>query len=121
MYDPTGLISPAHLIGKILYREIIPWDESVPQPIKLKWEKWKLDVGNKLEIPRSLTPEQEPINSVDLHIFGDVSVLGYFAYVVVNQPSKVNQGLVASKLRLSKKDITILTILVIIFWNFTIF
>ena len=22
VYDPTGLISPAHLIGKILYREI---------------------------------------------------------------------------------------------------
>ena len=50
VYDPTGLILPAHLIGKILYREMceskIPWVESVPQTIKLKWEKWKLDIVN---------------------------------------------------------------------------
>ena len=61
VYDPTGLISPAHLIGKILYREIceskIPWDESVTQKIKLKWEKWKLHIVNKVEIPRSLTKQ----------------------------------------------------------------
>ena len=40
VYDPTKVILPAHLIGKILYREIcelkIPWDESVPQKIKFK-------------------------------------------------------------------------------------
>ena len=73
VHDPTGLILPAHLIGKILYREIceskIAWDESVPQTTKLKWEKWKLDILNKVEIPRSLTLKQDPINSVDLHIF----------------------------------------------------
>ena len=113
VYDPTGLISPANLIGEILYREIcesrISWDESVPQTIKLKWEKWKIDIVNKVEIPRSLTLKLEPITSVDLQIFRDASILGYcaVAYAVVSQPSKVNQGLVASKSRLSKKDITI--------------
>ena len=113
MYDPTGFMLPAHLIGKILYREIckskIPLDESVPQTIKLKREKWKLNIVNKVEIPRSLTLKQEPIISVDLHIFGDASILGYCAaaYAVVSQPSRVNQGLVGSKSRLSKKDITI--------------
>ena len=59
VYDPTGLISSPHLIGKIFYRKIcesrISWDESVPQTITLKWEKWKLDIVNKVEIPRSLT------------------------------------------------------------------
>ena len=113
VYDPTRLISPAHLIGKILYREIcesrISWDESLSQTIKLKWEKWKIDIVNKVEIPRSLTLKLEPITSVDLHIFGDESILGCCAVAnaVVSQPSKVNQGLVASKSRLSKKDITI--------------
>ena len=113
VYDPTGLISPAHLIGKISYREIcwskISWDKSVPQTIKLKWEKWKLNIVNKVEIPRSLTLKQEPLNSVDLHYFGDTSILRYcaVAYAVVSQPSKVNQGLVASKSRLSKKGVTI--------------
>ena len=51
VYDPTGLISPAHLIGKVFYREIceskLPWDESVPQTIKRKWEKWKLVIVTK--------------------------------------------------------------------------
>ena len=63
---------------------------------------------NKVEIPRSLTLKLEPITSVDLHIFGDKSILGCCAVAnaVVSQPSKVNQGLVASKSRLSKKDIT---------------
>ena len=55
VYDSTRLISRAHLIDKILYREIyeskIPWDESVPQTIKIKWEKWKLDIVNTVKIP----------------------------------------------------------------------
>ena len=83
VYDPTGLILPTHLIGKILYREIcesrISWDESVPQKIKLKWEKWKRDIVNKVEIPRSLPLKLEPTTFVDLHIFGDASILGYCA------------------------------------------
>ena len=46
---------------------------------------------------------------VDLHVFGGASVLGYCAaaYVVVHQPSSVKQGLIASKSRLSKRDMTI--------------
>ena len=46
---------------------------------------------------------------VDSHVFGDASVLGCCAaaYVVVHQPSDVNQGLIASKSRLSKRDMTI--------------
>ena len=46
---------------------------------------------------------------VDLHVFGDASVLGCCAsaYVVVHQPSNVNQGLITSKSRLSKRDMTI--------------
>ena len=113
VYDPTRLILPAHLIGKIWYRELceskILWDESLPQTIQLKCEKWKLDIVNKVEMPRSLTLKQEAIDSVDLHICGDVSILGNcaVAYAVASQPSKVNQGLVASKSRLLKKDLMI--------------
>ena len=98
---------PAHLIGKVLYREIceltILWNESVPQAIKLKWEKWKIDIVNKVDICRSLTLKEEPINFEDLHILGYCAV----AYAEVSLPSKVNQGLIASKSRLSKKGITI--------------
>ena len=111
--DAIGLISPSHLIGKILYREVcelkIPWDEVVPLPIKQKWDKWKLDIETKVEIPRSIPLKQESVTMVDLHVFGDASVLGCCAaaYVVVYQPSSVNQGLISSKSRLSKRDMTI--------------
>ena len=109
VYNPTGLILPAHFISKILYREVcelkVLWDESLPQTIKLNWGKWEVDIVNKVEIPRSLTLIQKPINYVDLHIFGDANILGCcaVAYEVVSQPWKVNQGLVASKSRLSRK------------------
>ena len=81
----------------------------MPKTIKLKWEKWKVDIINNVQIPRLLTLKEDPINSVDSNIFGDASILGYcaVAYAVVSHPSKVNQGLVVSKARLPKKDITI--------------
>ena len=50
VYDPTRLISPAHLIGKTLYKEIcgskISWDESVTQTIKLKYSKYSKQSRN---------------------------------------------------------------------------
>ena len=56
VYDPIGLISPTHLISKILYREVrelkIPWNEVVPLSIKQKWDKWKLHIETKAEISR---------------------------------------------------------------------
>ena len=113
VYDPIGLISPSHLIGKILYGEVcelkIPWDEVVPLPVKQKWDKWMLDIETKVEIPRSIPLKQESVTMVDLHVFGDASVLGCCAaaYVVVYQPSSLNQGLIASKSRLSKRDMNI--------------
>ena len=80
VYDPIGLISPTHLIGKILYREVcklkIPWDETVTSSIKQKWDKWKLDIETKIEIPRSISLKKESVTMVDLHLFGDASVLG---------------------------------------------
>ena len=112
VYDPIGLISPTHLIGKILYRKVcelkIPWEEVVPLPIEQKCDKWKLDIEIKVEIPRSIPLKQESVTMIDLHVFGDSSVLGCCAaaYAVVYQPSSVSQGLIASTSRLSKRDMT---------------
>ena len=112
-YYQIGLILSSQLIGKILYREVFelktPWDEVVPLPIKQKWDKWKLDIETKVEIPRSIPLKQESVAMVGLHAFTDASVLGCCtaAYVIVYQPSRVNQGLIASKSRLSKRDMTI--------------
>ena len=66
----------------------------------------------KIEIPRSVPLKQESVTRVDLHVFGDASALGCCAaaYVVVYQSLSVNQGLIASKSRLSKRDLTILSL-----------
>ena len=49
------------------------------------------------------------MTSVDQHVFGDASIVANCAavYDVVNQPAAISQGLVASKSRISKRDLTI--------------
>ena len=52
---------------------------------------------------------KESIIAVELHVFGDVSIVASCAvvYVVVHQPSVTNQGLVVSKSRISKNNFAI--------------
>ena len=47
--------------------------------------------------------------ATDQHMFGDASILANCAtvYAVVFQPSITNKGLLVSKSRISKKDVTI--------------
>ena len=62
----------------------------------------------KSEIPRSVPLHKESITAVDLHVFGDASIIASCAvvYAVVHQPSVTNQGLVVSKSRISTKKLT---------------
>ena len=63
----------------------------------------------KVQVPRSLTANREDIKAIDLHAFGDASKKGVSTavYAVVYQESCVNQGLITSKSRLAKKDLSI--------------
>ena len=58
---------------------------------------------------RTLAPFREPIDSIELHSFGDASGRGVSAavYAVVRQMSGVNQGLIAAESRLAKQGLTI--------------
>ena len=113
VYDPLGLVSPVLLVGKSVYRDAcdqrLPWDKSLPQPLSSRWQQFQLNLSDALEFPRSLTSLEEPIEAVNLHTFGDSSKEGTAAvvYAVVHQKSGVNQGLVAAKSRLAKKELTI--------------
>ena len=51
----------------------------------------------------------EPIQSIQLHAFGDASSQEFCAavYAVANQESGTNQGLITAKSRLSKRNLTI--------------
>ena len=109
------MISASHIIGKVIYRELcdkeLHWDTIILQILKKNFlKKWVNDITNiPTEIPGSIPTSKESITSVDLHVFGDASILANCAavYAVVNQPSEISQGLVASKSRISKRDLTI--------------
>ena len=59
------------------------------------------------EIPRSISI-RETITNIDRHLFSDASMNGLctVAYAVVYQPNKISQGLITSKSRLAKRNLT---------------
>ena len=62
----------------------------------------------QIEIPRS-NSFRETITNIDIHLFSDVSINGVctVAYAVIYQPNKISQGLITSKSRLAKRNLTI--------------
>ena len=101
------------LHGKFLYRdccdEKLPWDANLPPDLQTRWSVWEQNLPDHVSAPRSLVKYQEPIEEIDLHTFGDASGQGVAATVVavVRQNSGISKGLVASKSRLAKKNLTI--------------
>ena len=71
--------------------------------------KWVNGLNIKIEIPRSISI-RETITNIDIHLFSDASINGVCttAYAVIYQPNKINQGLITSKSRLVKRNLTIL-------------
>ena len=112
IYDPLGFISPVLLIGKILFHNLcdlrIPWDNEIPQEMENKWVKWIKGLNIKTETPRSISI-RETITNIDINLFSDASINAVctVAYVVIYQPNKISQGLITSKSRLVKRNVTI--------------
>lgn len=77
--------------------------------MRKRWEEWSLQMLEHFTVPRSLAPYHQPVLSISLHAFGDASKNGVSAavYVVVEQEQGTTQGLVCSKSRLAKRDLTI--------------
>ena len=111
IYD-TGFTSSVLLMGKILFRNLcdlrIPWDNEILQEIENEWVKWVNGLNIKIGIPRSISI-RKTIKNIDIHLFSDVSINGIctVAYAVIYQPNKISQGLITSKSRLSKRNLTI--------------
>ena len=74
-----------------------------------KWLKYERSLPCQVSAPRSLAKAEEPIESVELRAFRDASGIGVSAavYAVIQQPARVNSGLVAAKSCLEKKGLTI--------------
>ena len=113
VYDPFGLVSPATLVGKQLYRELCeakcPWDGELTEQTKKRWEVWQRLMSSKFTVPRTLVPLHQPIKAITLHAFGDASKRGVSAttYAVVEQDGETTQGLICAKSRLAKQNLTI--------------
>ena len=113
VFDPLGVASPTVLVGKRIYREAcdqrLPWDALLPEKLDKQWGNFKKSLPDEVKVPRSLAPAKEPVQAIDLYIFGDTSGTGTAAavYAVVYQESSTNQGLVTAKARLAKKGLTI--------------
>ena len=60
------------------------------------------------EIPRSISI-RETITNIDIQLFSDASINGVciVAYAVIYQENKISQGLITSKSRLAKRNLTI--------------
>ena len=59
IYDPLGIISPCHVLGKVVCGELcdenIPWDAEAPEQLKNKFVKWMRDTSSlKNKIPYGL-------------------------------------------------------------------
>jgi hypothetical protein len=84
VYDPLGFLAPVLLEGKQilqeLCKEMIGWDEPIPESIKFRWERWRSDLVllRKLSVKRCLKPENfGRVIQVQLHSFSDASIKGY--------------------------------------------
>ena len=113
VYDPTGLISPTVVRGKMIFRETcnlkIGWDTKLPDKPKHKWERWKQSLPTSVSVLRSVPELKVYVQKIDLHTLGDASKDGCHAlvYSILHQSSGISQGLLCLKPRLSKQDLTI--------------
>ena len=113
VYDPLGLASPIMLEAKHLYRIIcekhLPWDAHLEKELEFIWHQWLRKLPDEITFPRSITNLQLPLTEIKLHGFGDASKKGCSAaiYCVVRQGEHTSQGLLASKSRIAKKELTI--------------
>lgn len=86
IFDPTGLVLPVIVIGKILQQDIwrsgIGWDEPLPIQLIEKWHHYQLAIAqlHQIAIPRWL--RIGPVDQVELHVFTDASeqAMGAVAY-----------------------------------------
>ena len=115
VYDPLGLVSPTTLQGKLIYRgmctceERLGWDQEFHEPLRNRWAEWYERLPDHYTVPRELTPYQEQVQAICLHGFGDASKDGVSAvvYAVTKQESGTTQGIVCSKSRIAKKNLSI--------------
>ena len=118
IYDPLGLAAPFLLTGKQILQDLCKtqaaWDETMPDSIRERWEKWRRELHElaELKICRCYKPDNfGDVKSVELHSFSDASINGYgqCSYLrMVNNCDEVQCTLVMAKSRVTPlKPVTV--------------
>ncbi|XP_038074806.1 uncharacterized protein LOC119742710 [Patiria miniata] len=118
VYDPLGLLAPVVLVGKEilqeLCRESAGWDDPLTEALRVRWERWRNDMGNlqSLSIKRCYKPADfGEVQTAQLHHFSDASTCGYgqCSYLrLTNSEGRVHCTLVMGKSRVAPlKPVTI--------------
>ena len=106
------------LQGKSILQELcslhLEWDDPIPEDVKMRWEKWRMELMKlqSIKIPRCYKPKDfGQVVRAELHHFSDASVRGYgqCSYLrLVDDTNKVHCALVMGKSRVAPlKPVTI--------------
>lgn len=115
LFDPTGLVAPVTVRGKIMLRELclkkLKWDDKLDEEMLAKWKKYvnALPHLRNVAIPRWIGTSQRA--SMELHVFSDASMAAYAStvYARVTMPTGlINCNLVVCKTKVAPmKTVTI--------------
>ncbi|XP_073766183.1 uncharacterized protein isoform X2 [Danio rerio] len=116
VFDPLGFMAPFILVGKKILQQLCynkaSWDDSLPEDLQSRWERWLLDLPNlaDVKIPRCYVPQisNEAIR-FELHHFSDASISGYgeCSYLrTVSASGEVHCSFVMGKSRVAPTKIT---------------
>ena len=108
IYDPIGFVAPLMLQGKSILQELcslhLDWDDPIPEHVKMRWEKWRMELMKLqcIKIPRCYKPKGfGQVIRAELHHFSDASIRGYgqCSYLrLVDDANKVHCTSVMGKL-----------------------
>ena len=111
IYDLLGIAARVLLKAKKLYRQAcednLPLDKQLPESLAKQWIKWQRQLPESTSVPRCVS--MKAVKGSQLHGFGDASKDGccITIYVVASEGVKTTQGLLTSKVRVAKKNLTI--------------
>ncbi|KHJ39851.1 hypothetical protein D918_10113 [Trichuris suis] len=110
-YTETPFTIRAKIILQLLWQSGCGWDESIPDVLNAKWNRWKqeLHMLPQLLVQRTLIPvDINAVASIELHAFADASGKAYGAVVymkveTVSANNFVNMVIVKSRVAPLKK------------------
>lgn len=85
VFDPLGFLTPLMIRVKILMSDIcsrkIGWDVKIDDSEFIRWKRWLFDFQaiSRVKIPRFYQLNNDKIDKIELHVFGDASNRAYSA------------------------------------------